>query len=120
MPTSRPYLSPVTDALLRRAHAVHPITAVQSEYSLWTRDVEALTPVLAEALRKQGFAVAEGLAPAGSHTLRYWITPLDGSGELVRLLIDGRKEAARFFVRDTGGMLQTGGPFTVMQVEASR
>jgi aryl-alcohol dehydrogenase-like predicted oxidoreductase len=28
---------------LRRAHAVHPITAVQSEYSLWTRDYEANT-----------------------------------------------------------------------------
>ncbi|MGE0113490.1 MAG: aldo/keto reductase [Steroidobacteraceae bacterium] len=26
---------------LRRAHAVHPVTAVQSEYSLWTRDPEA-------------------------------------------------------------------------------
>src|SRR5512143_1410685 len=25
---------------IRRAHAVHPVTAVQSEYSLWTRDVE--------------------------------------------------------------------------------
>jgi aryl-alcohol dehydrogenase-like predicted oxidoreductase len=25
---------------IRRAHAVHPITAVQSEYSLWSRDVE--------------------------------------------------------------------------------
>ena len=25
---------------LRRAHAVHPITALQSEYSLWTRDLE--------------------------------------------------------------------------------
>ena len=33
-------LSEVTGELLRRAHAVHPITAVQSEYSLWTRDVE--------------------------------------------------------------------------------
>ena len=33
-------LSEVNDDLLRRAHAVHPITAVQSEYSLWTRDVE--------------------------------------------------------------------------------
>ncbi|WP_284739888.1 aldo/keto reductase [Amycolatopsis sp. RTGN1] len=41
-------LSEVDGTLLRRAHAVHPITAVQSEYSLWTRDVEALTPVLAE------------------------------------------------------------------------
>lgn len=26
---------------LRRAHAVHPLTALQSEYSLWTREVEA-------------------------------------------------------------------------------
>src|SRR5882762_601525 len=33
-------LSEVDDSLLRRAYAVHPITAVQSEYSLWTRDVE--------------------------------------------------------------------------------
>ncbi len=34
-------LSEVGGALLRRAYAVHPITAVQSEYSLWTRDVES-------------------------------------------------------------------------------
>jgi aryl-alcohol dehydrogenase-like predicted oxidoreductase len=33
-------LSEVNNDLLRRAYAVHPITAVQSEYSLWTRDVE--------------------------------------------------------------------------------
>ncbi len=34
---------------IRRAHAVHPITALQSEYSLWTRDPEARTlPVLRE------------------------------------------------------------------------
>ncbi|GLR78632.1 aldo/keto reductase [Azospirillum oryzae] len=34
-------LSEVSAATLRRAHAVHPIATVQSEYSLWTRDVEA-------------------------------------------------------------------------------
>lgn len=33
-------LCEVSAATLRRAHAVHPIAAVQSEYSLWTRDVE--------------------------------------------------------------------------------
>jgi aryl-alcohol dehydrogenase-like predicted oxidoreductase len=33
-------LSEVRPETLRRAHAVHPITAVQSEYSLWTRDPE--------------------------------------------------------------------------------
>lgn len=41
-------MSEVDQDLLRRAHAVHPITAVQSEYSLWTRDPESLAPVMAE------------------------------------------------------------------------
>jgi aryl-alcohol dehydrogenase-like predicted oxidoreductase len=44
-------LSEVDSALLRRAYAVHPITAVQSEYSLWARDPE--TTVL-DALRELG------------------------------------------------------------------
>ncbi|HWD75107.1 MAG TPA: aldo/keto reductase [Solirubrobacteraceae bacterium] len=34
-------LSEASAETIRRAHAVHPITAVQTEYSLWTRDVEA-------------------------------------------------------------------------------
>ena len=34
-------LSEVSADGLRRAHAVHPIAALQSEYSLWTREVEA-------------------------------------------------------------------------------
>jgi aryl-alcohol dehydrogenase-like predicted oxidoreductase len=33
---------------IRRAHAVHPVTALQSEYSLWTRDQEAILPLLRE------------------------------------------------------------------------
>jgi aryl-alcohol dehydrogenase-like predicted oxidoreductase len=33
-------LSEASVATIRRAHAVHPIAAVQSEYSLWTRDPE--------------------------------------------------------------------------------
>lgn len=33
-------LSEVSAATLRSAHRVHPIAAVQTEYSLWTRDVE--------------------------------------------------------------------------------
>jgi aryl-alcohol dehydrogenase-like predicted oxidoreductase len=49
-------LSEVDDELLRRAHAVHPISAVQSEYSLWTRDLE--TTVLG-AMRELGV----GLVP---------------------------------------------------------
>lgn len=34
-------LCEVSAATLRRAHAVHPVAALQTEYSLWTRDVEA-------------------------------------------------------------------------------
>lgn len=34
-------LCEVSVATLRRAHAVHPVTAVQTEYSLWSRGVEA-------------------------------------------------------------------------------
>ncbi len=34
-------LCEVSAATLRRAHAVHPVAVVQTEYSLWTRDVEA-------------------------------------------------------------------------------
>ncbi|MEW1836240.1 aldo/keto reductase [Microbacterium sp. NPDC079995] len=42
-------LSEASVATIRRAHAVHPVTAVQTEYSLWTRDPEAeLLPVLRE------------------------------------------------------------------------
>lgn len=33
-------LSEASARTIRRAHAVHPVAAVQSEYSLWTRDVE--------------------------------------------------------------------------------
>src|SRR5919199_4231259 len=33
-------LSEVGVETIRRAHAVHPVTALQSEYSLWTRDTE--------------------------------------------------------------------------------
>jgi aryl-alcohol dehydrogenase-like predicted oxidoreductase len=33
-------MSEVSAATLRKAHAIHPITALQTEYSLWTRDAE--------------------------------------------------------------------------------
>src|SRR5215207_8954279 len=42
-------LSEASVETIRRAHAVHPITAVQTEYSLWTRDVEdQILPTLRE------------------------------------------------------------------------
>ncbi|MFI0739669.1 aldo/keto reductase [Streptomyces sp. NPDC021100] len=42
-------LSEASAATIRRAHAVHPIAALQSEWSLWTRDIEAeVLPVCRE------------------------------------------------------------------------
>jgi aryl-alcohol dehydrogenase-like predicted oxidoreductase len=42
-------LSEAAPDTIRKAHAVHPITAVQSEYSLWSRDIEAeVLPTLRE------------------------------------------------------------------------
>jgi aryl-alcohol dehydrogenase-like predicted oxidoreductase len=42
-------LSEAAPETIRRAHAVHPVTALQTEYSLWTRDPEAeLLPLLRE------------------------------------------------------------------------
>ncbi|MGA7203676.1 MAG: aldo/keto reductase, partial [Specibacter sp.] len=43
-------LSEVTADELRAAHAVHPIAAVQSEWSIWSRDVEAHVVPAAAAL----------------------------------------------------------------------
>jgi aryl-alcohol dehydrogenase-like predicted oxidoreductase len=42
-------LSEAAPETIRRAHAVHPVTAVQTEYSLWTRDPEAeILPLVRE------------------------------------------------------------------------
>jgi hypothetical protein len=82
----------------------------------------ALTPAFTAALRRRGFAVADdrqAVTPA-THHLRYWVTPVD-NGDVVRLSIDDRTEASRFFIRNTQGGLQAGGPFMVRQrAEASR
>ncbi|MFN2560379.1 MAG: aldo/keto reductase [Jatrophihabitans sp.] len=64
-------LSEVDDALLRRASAVHPIAAVQSEYSLWTRDPE--TTVL-EALRELGIGLVP-FSPLGRGFLTGTVDP---------------------------------------------
>ena len=46
-------LSEVSAATLRRAHAVHPVTALQTEYSLWTRNPEI---AVLQACRELGVA----------------------------------------------------------------
>lgn len=49
-------LSEAGERTIRRAHAVHPVTALQSEYSLWERNLE---PEIIPALRELGI----GLVP---------------------------------------------------------
>jgi aryl-alcohol dehydrogenase-like predicted oxidoreductase len=46
-------LSEASPRTLERAHSVHPITALQTEYSLWTRDAE---PEILPMCRKLGVA----------------------------------------------------------------
>ncbi|WP_370949532.1 aldo/keto reductase [Amycolatopsis sp. cg5] len=66
-------LSEVSADTLRRAHAVHPIAAVQSEYSLWERGLEA--EVLPTA-RELGIA-AVPYSPVGRGFLTGTVTNLD-------------------------------------------
>ncbi|TQS27821.1 aldo/keto reductase [Microbispora sp. KK1-11] len=67
-------LSEAGPTTIRRAHAVHPIAAVQSEYSLWTRDPEAeVLPVL----RKLGVGLVP-YSPLGHGFLTGSIRTLDG------------------------------------------
>lgn len=66
-------LSEASPATVRRAHAVHPIAAVQNEYSLWTREPEeALVPVL----RELGIALV-AYSPLGRGFLAGRIRSLD-------------------------------------------
>jgi aryl-alcohol dehydrogenase-like predicted oxidoreductase len=47
-------LSEASAETIRRAHAVHPISALQSEYSLWSRDIE---PEVVPTLRELGIGL---------------------------------------------------------------
>ncbi|MEU1044322.1 aldo/keto reductase [Streptomyces sp. NPDC005897] len=67
-------LSEAAAATIRRAHAVHPVAAVQSEYSLWTRDPEA---EVLPTLRQLGIGLVP-YAPLGHGFLTGDIRTLDG------------------------------------------
>jgi aryl-alcohol dehydrogenase-like predicted oxidoreductase len=74
-------LSEVDGDLLRRACAVHPITAVQSEYSLWTRDPE--TTVI-DAMRELGVGLVP-YSPLGRGFLTGTVDPGSlGAGDFRR------------------------------------
>ena len=80
-------LSEVSAATLRRAHAVHPIAALQSEYSLWTRDVEA---AVLPACRELGISLV-AYAPLGRGMLTGAVSSPDQFAEN-----DFRRIAPRF------------------------
>ncbi|MFD3980224.1 aldo/keto reductase [Streptomyces griseus] len=67
-------LSEASAATIRRAHAVHPVAAVQTEYSLWTRDPEA---EVLPTLRELGIGLVP-YAPLGHGFLAGGIRTLDG------------------------------------------
>ncbi|MEU9059559.1 aldo/keto reductase [Streptomyces sp. NPDC048430] len=67
-------LSEAAAATIRRAHATHPLAAVQSEYSLWTRDPEAR---ILPTLRELGIGFVP-YSPLGHGFLTGGIRSLDG------------------------------------------
>lgn len=80
-------LSEAAPATLRRAHAVHPISALQSEYSLWSRDPEG---VLLDTVRELGIAFV-AYSPLGRGFLTSQIKSLDDLPE-----DDWRRRSPRF------------------------
>ncbi|KAG5560601.1 hypothetical protein RHGRI_003802 [Rhododendron griersonianum] len=71
-------LSEASASTIRRAHAVHPITAVQMEWSLWSRDIEA---DIVPTCRELGIAIVP-YSPLGRGFL-------SGGANLVANLVDG-------------------------------
>ncbi len=80
-------LSEAGPETLRRAHKTHPITALQSEYSLWTRNCE---PEVLPACRELGIAYV-AYSPLGRGFLTATIKSLDGLPDT-----DRRAEHPRF------------------------
>jgi len=66
-------LSEVGPGTIRRAHATHPLSAVQSEYSLWTRGIDA---TVLPALRDLGIGLV-AYSPIGRGFLSGTITTID-------------------------------------------
>ncbi|HUQ21828.1 MAG TPA: aldo/keto reductase [Gaiellaceae bacterium] len=80
-------LSEAAPATIRRAHAVHPITALQNEYSLWTRDPE---PEALPTIRELGIGFV-AYSPIGRGFLSGRIKSVDALDEK-----DFRRRGPRF------------------------
>ena len=70
-------LSEASADTIRRAHATHPVTALQTEYSLWTRDIEA---EILPAIRELGIGLV-AYSPLGRGMLTGTITSLEDLAE---------------------------------------
>lgn len=70
-------LSEASAATLRRAHAVHPIAALQSEWSLWTRDLE---PDVLPVARELGIGIVP-YSPLGRGLFTGRLDSVDAIGE---------------------------------------
>lgn len=70
-------LSEAGAATIRRAHAAHPIAALQSEWSLWTRDLE---PEIAPVCRELGIGIVP-FSPLGRGFLTGRYTSVEGLPE---------------------------------------
>jgi len=103
-------LSEVSASTLRKAHAVHPITAVQTEYSLWTRNPEI---AVLDACRELGVTfvpfspVARGFLCADLHD----VSALDAK--------DIRRTMPRFAPENYARNLQLLPPYLALAREAA-
>lgn len=102
-------LSEVSAQTLRRAHAVHPIAALQSEYSLWTRNPEIAT---LETCRELGMAFV-AFSPLGRGFLGG--APLDVAGFYEK---DIRRSMPRFASDNYATNFKLIEPFTAIAREA--
>jgi aryl-alcohol dehydrogenase-like predicted oxidoreductase len=80
-------LSEAGASTIERAHQVHPITSLETEYSLWSRDVEG---EILTTCRRLGIALM-AYAPLGRGFLSGAIKSIDSLGEK-----DGRRNQPRF------------------------
>ncbi|KAI3798218.1 hypothetical protein L1987_33489 [Smallanthus sonchifolius] len=80
-------LSEASASTIRRAHAVHPVTAIQLEWSLWSRDVEEeIVPTcrVNELARKKGCTTSQ-LALAWVHHQGNDVVPIPGTTKIENL-----------------------------------
>lgn len=85
-------LSEVSASTLKRAHAVHPLSALQSEYSLWERNIEG---EVIDACRRLGIGVVP-YSPLGRGFLSGLVPKSDALGPTDYRRLDPRFEGENY------------------------